>query len=75
MSDEASMTIDRDPAGACEIVLFAGGFEFAFGAFFRTSRNMETSDAAIAFGALAQDTRLDLMRLLMAEGANGLPGR
>ena len=34
---------------------------------------METSDAAIAFGALAQDTRLDLIRLLMAEGSTGLP--
>jgi ArsR family transcriptional regulator, arsenate/arsenite/antimonite-responsive transcriptional repressor / arsenate reductase (thioredoxin) len=34
---------------------------------------METSEAAIAFGALSQDTRIDLMRLLMAEGASGLP--
>jgi arsenate reductase len=34
---------------------------------------METSEAAGAFAALAQETRLDLMRLLIAEGANGLP--
>jgi ArsR family transcriptional regulator, arsenate/arsenite/antimonite-responsive transcriptional repressor / arsenate reductase (thioredoxin) len=34
---------------------------------------MELSDAAIAFGALSQETRLDLMRLLITEGASGLP--
>jgi protein-tyrosine-phosphatase/DNA-binding transcriptional ArsR family regulator len=34
---------------------------------------METSEAAAAFGALSQDTRLDLMRLLMAAGSTGLP--
>ena len=34
---------------------------------------MESSDAAIAFGALSQETRLDLLRLLLAEGAKGLP--
>ncbi len=34
---------------------------------------MEISDAAVAFGALAQETRLELMRLLMAEGPGGLP--
>jgi arsenate reductase len=34
---------------------------------------METSEAVGAFAALAQETRLDLMRLLIAEGANGLP--
>jgi arsenate reductase len=34
---------------------------------------METSEAVIAFGALAQDTRLDLIRLLIARGSNGLP--
>jgi arsenate reductase len=34
---------------------------------------METSDAAAAFAALSQETRLDLLRLLIAEGANGLP--
>ena len=34
---------------------------------------METKDAAAAFAALSQDTRLELMRLLIAEGANGLP--
>jgi protein-tyrosine-phosphatase/DNA-binding transcriptional ArsR family regulator len=33
---------------------------------------MESSEAAAAFGALSQDTRLDLMRALIAEGANGL---
>ena len=36
-------------------------------------RIMETSEAAAAFAALSQDTRLDLVRLLIAEGANGLP--
>ncbi len=34
---------------------------------------MKLSDAAIAFGALSQETRLDLMRLLITEGASGLP--
>jgi protein-tyrosine-phosphatase/DNA-binding transcriptional ArsR family regulator len=34
---------------------------------------METSDAAVAFAALSQETRLDLLRLLIAEGATGLP--
>lgn len=34
---------------------------------------MEATDAAAAFGALSQATRLDLIRLLVAEGANGLP--
>lgn len=33
---------------------------------------MESSEAAAAFGALSQDTRLDLMRVLIAEGSNGL---
>lgn len=40
---------------------------------FCKSRIMETSEAAAAFAALSQDTRLDLMRLLIAEGASGLP--
>jgi protein-tyrosine-phosphatase/DNA-binding transcriptional ArsR family regulator len=34
---------------------------------------METSEAAAAFAALSQETRLDLMRLLIAEGSTGLP--
>ena len=34
---------------------------------------METPEAVGAFAALAQETRLDLMRLLLAQGANGLP--
>ena len=34
---------------------------------------METSEAVGAFAAIAQETRLDLMRLLLAQGANGLP--
>ena len=34
---------------------------------------MESPEAATAFAALSQATRLDLMRLLIAEGANGLP--
>jgi protein-tyrosine-phosphatase/DNA-binding transcriptional ArsR family regulator len=34
---------------------------------------METQEAAATFGALSQETRLDLMRLLIGEGANGLP--
>ena len=33
---------------------------------------METSDAASAFAALSVDTRLNLVRLLMAEGASGM---
>lgn len=34
---------------------------------------MESPEAAAALAALAQETRLDLVRLLLAEGANGLP--
>ena len=34
---------------------------------------MESSDAATAFAALSVDARLNLMRLLMAEGPSGLP--
>jgi len=34
---------------------------------------MESSDAARAFAALSQDARLDLLRLLIAEGPTGLP--
>ena len=34
---------------------------------------MESSEAATAFAALSVDARLNLMRLLMAEGPNGLP--
>lgn len=34
---------------------------------------METDEAAAAFAALSQGTRLDLMRLLIAQGASGLP--
>ena len=34
---------------------------------------MESSDAAAVFAALSVDTRLNLLRLLMAEGASGLP--
>ncbi|MDR3532184.1 MAG: metalloregulator ArsR/SmtB family transcription factor [Rhodopila sp.] len=34
---------------------------------------MESFEAATAFAALSQETRLDLMRLLIAQGASGLP--
>jgi protein-tyrosine-phosphatase/DNA-binding transcriptional ArsR family regulator len=34
---------------------------------------METTDAAQIFGALSQDTRLAVLRLLIATGPNGLP--
>lgn len=34
---------------------------------------MEARDAALILAALAQETRLDLLRLLIAEGPNGLP--
>src|SRR3984885_6260270 len=34
---------------------------------------MESSDAAVAFAALSVDARLNLMRLLVAEGPTGLP--
>ena len=34
---------------------------------------METSEAVAAFAALSQETRLDLMRVLIAEGTSGLP--
>jgi arsenate reductase len=41
--------------------------------YFWYSGNMESSEAAAALAALSQETRLDLIRLLIAEGANGLP--
>jgi protein-tyrosine-phosphatase/DNA-binding transcriptional ArsR family regulator len=34
---------------------------------------MESREAAAAFAALSQETRLDVLRLLIAQGANGLP--
>jgi arsenate reductase len=34
---------------------------------------MESSEAATAFAALSQDARLNLMRLLIAEGPSGMP--
>lgn len=34
---------------------------------------MEKSDAVAALGALAQDTRLDMFRLLVQAGAQGMP--
>ena len=34
---------------------------------------MESTEAATIFAALSQETRLDLMRLLMSESPNGLP--
>ena len=34
---------------------------------------MESSEAAVAFSALSQDARLNLMRLLIAEGPTGMP--
>lgn len=34
---------------------------------------MESSEAALMFAALSQETRLDLMRLLMGESPHGLP--
>ena len=34
---------------------------------------METSEVAAAFGALAQETRLDLLRLLLNEAPAGIP--
>src|ERR1051326_4843569 len=34
---------------------------------------MESTEAAATFAALAQETRLDLMRLLIGESPNGLP--
>jgi protein-tyrosine-phosphatase/DNA-binding transcriptional ArsR family regulator len=34
---------------------------------------MESTQAAAAFAALSQETRIDLIRLLIAEGPNGLP--
>lgn len=34
---------------------------------------METTEAVAALGALAQDSRLDVFRLLVRQGAEGLP--
>lgn len=41
--------------------------------YFWNSGNMETSEAAAAFAALSQETRLDLVRLLLTAGPSGLP--
>ncbi len=41
--------------------------------YFCYSGNMESTDAATAFAALSQETRIDLLRLLIAQGSNGLP--
>ena len=37
------------------------------------SRNMKKSNVVAALGALAQETRLDIFRLLVQKGPNGLP--
>ena len=44
----------------------------AFVILFDYSRIMESTDAAAGFAALAQETRLNLMRLLAARGASGM---
>lgn len=41
--------------------------------YFYYTRNMESTEAAAIFAALSQETRLDLMRLLLGESPNGLP--
>ncbi|HEV7268773.1 MAG TPA: metalloregulator ArsR/SmtB family transcription factor [Falsiroseomonas sp.] len=41
--------------------------------FFHYSRITETTTAALAFGSLGQETRLDLLRALLAAGPSGLP--
>ncbi|MGE4096179.1 MAG: helix-turn-helix domain-containing protein [Candidatus Binatia bacterium] len=41
--------------------------------YFYYFRNMESSEVIAIFAALSQETRLDLLRLLIAEGSNGLP--
>lgn len=50
-----------------------GEASLAGGQYFCKSGSMEALEAAAAFAALAQETRLDLMRLLIARGASGLP--
>jgi ArsR family transcriptional regulator len=40
---------------------------------FDNHRNMEKSDAVAALAALAQDSRLDVFRLLVQAGPEGLP--
>src|SRR6266478_8540656 len=37
------------------------------------SKNMKKSNVVAALGALAQETRLDIFRLLVQKGPNGLP--
>jgi predicted transcriptional regulator len=44
----------------------------AFQKWFESSRIMETNDAVRSLGALAQETRLSVFRLLMQAGAAGL---
>jgi ArsR family transcriptional regulator len=41
--------------------------------YFYIRRNMETSDAVAALAALAQDSRLDVFRLLVQAGPEGMP--
>ncbi len=41
--------------------------------YFYTYRSMEKQDAIAALAALAQDTRLDVFRLLVQAGADGMP--
>ena len=40
---------------------------------FYHSRSMEVNEAAAVLSALAQETRLDLLRLLLRQGASGMP--
>jgi ArsR family transcriptional regulator len=41
--------------------------------YFHIRRNMEKSDAVAALAALAQDSRLDVFRLLVKAGPDGMP--
>ena len=45
----------------------------AFGSYFHYSRIMEKTDALAALAALAQESRLDVFRLLVQAGAEGIP--
>lgn len=55
-------------AGACRHASFTHGIED-----FHYCGSVETEDAAFAFSAMGQGTRLDLLRALLATGPCGLP--
>lgn len=64
-----SLVANLSPSGLFEIV----ATRLTFDLLFYTSGNMKSNAAVRTLGALAQETRLDIFRLLVREGPDGVP--